>query len=120
MVQRGTYLYIGDNSGAKLAKCLKVFNRNVANPGNIVVVSIKKVVVGKKVKKGMIYKAVVVKKKHVVKRSNGFVVCYGANAVVLLKKNDLIPVGTRVFGSVFFELRRLGFLRIISLAITVI
>jgi len=78
-------------------------------------VSIKDAIPNTKVKKGDVYKAVIVRTRKEVRRSNGTYIRFDENAAVLLN-NQLEPVGTRIFGPVARELRYKNFMKIISLA----
>ena len=111
-------LQIADNSGAKLAQCIKVLGgtkRRYANLGDVIVVSIKDAAPKGVIKKKTVQKAVIVRTKSSVKRSDGSYVRFDENAVVIVG-NDLLPKGTRVFGPVARELRDRGFQKIISQA----
>ena len=120
MIQRETNLIVIDNTGAKKVKCIKVFKNWFGSVGSTIVVVIKKCVVKKKIKKGMIFKGIIVKTKKIINRKNSNFVISNLNAVVLLKKNEKYqPAGTRVIGTVAFELRKYGYLKIISLAVSV-
>jgi len=118
MIQHRTMLQIADNSGAKLAQCIKVLGgtkRRYANLGDVIVVSIKDAAPKGVIKKKTVQKAVIVRTKSSVKRSDGSYVRFDENAVVIVG-NDLLPKGTRVFGPVARELRDRGFQKIISQA----
>ncbi len=119
-MQKGALCLVADNSGARLVKCIEIYKRKVAKPGNLLIVTVKKVFPGKKIKKGLVCKAVAVRFKKNFKRGSQYTVKYNQNSVVLLKKGDNVPMGTRVNGSVFFELRKEGFLKIVSLASSLI
>jgi len=78
MIQQQTKLKTLDNSGAKLVKCIKVlggFKRTTARLGDIIVVSVinlrNKSKVSSKVKKGEVYKALIVHAKKKSKRKTG-------------------------------------------------
>ena len=80
MIQQQTILRVVDNSGAKNVKCIKVlggFKRRFAKLGNVIIVSIKnlrnKSRNTSKVKKGEIYKALIVKTK--TKQSSLSIIC---------------------------------------------
>lgn len=120
MIQRETKLLVADNSGAKLVKCIKVFKNFYGFAGFLIIVSIKKSLLKKRIRKGMICKAVIIRTKSISKRLGGYNVQFNKNFVVILKKNENVPLGTRVFGSVSFLLREFGYLKIISLATTVV
>ena len=49
-------------------------------------------------------------------RRDGSMIQFDDNAAVLIDKETLNPIGTRVFGPVARELREKGFMKIISLA----
>jgi len=118
MIQTHTVLDVADNSGAKSVQCIKVLGgsrRRYAELGDIIVVSIKEVASGSKVKKGDTAKAVVVRTKREYSRTDGSLIKFDGNSAVLVdNKNE--PVGTRIFGPVARELRSRKFMKIISLA----
>ena len=68
-----------------------------------------------KVKKGEVYNAVIVRTRKGVRRSDGSLIRFDGNAVVMLN-SKLEPIGTRIFGPVTRELRSGKFMKIISLA----
>ena len=115
-----TVLDVADNSGAKKVMCIKVLggsNCMIAGISNVIVVSIQDADPKGKVKKGEVYRAVIVRTRNSVRRKDGTYISFDSNAVVLLKKgSEDDPIGTRVFGPVAQELRAAGFMKIISLA----
>ena len=67
MIQVQTELNVADNTGARRVECIKVLGgskRRFASIGDIIVVSIKDAIPRGKVKKGEVYKAVVVRTKN--------------------------------------------------------
>lgn len=121
MIQMQTTLNVADNSGAKKVQCIKVLggsHRRYAYIGDVIRVSIKEIIPNGKVKKGDVYFALVVRTKKGVRRSDGSIIRFDSNAVVLLNTQKQ-PIGTRVFGPVTRELRKL-FMKIVSLAPEVI
>ena len=79
MIQQQTILKVSDNSGAKLVRCIKVvggFRRKVASIGDIIIVSIiqlrNKSKLTSKVKKGEVYKALVIRTKSSIKKKKFF------------------------------------------------
>jgi len=81
----------------------------------VIVVSIKEAIPHARVKKGEVRRAVVVRVKKGIHRSDGSIIRFDENAAVLIDAQKE-PVGTRIFGPVARELRGRGFMRIISLA----
>ena len=81
----------------------------------MIVCAVKDATPGGVVKKGEVVRAVVVRTKHGARRADGSYVKFDQNAAVIIKE-DLQPVGTRIFGPVARELREKGFMKIVSLA----
>jgi len=118
MIQQMTELEVADNSGAKRLRCIKVLGgskRRYASIGDIIVVSIKEAIPRSKVKKGDVKKAVVVRTKKEIKRSDGSTIKFDENSAVLINEQGE-PIGTRIFGPVARELRAKKYVKIISLA----
>lgn len=118
MIQVESKLDIADNSGAKLVNCIKVLGgskRRYASIGDIIVVSVKEAIPRSKVKKGEIYRAVIVRTRKEIARENGSIIVFDNNSAVLLNKSHE-PIGTRIFGPVARELRQKNFMKIVSLA----
>ncbi len=122
MIQMQSNLFVADNSGARKIQCIKVLGgskRRSASIGDIIVVSIKDALPRAKVKKGDVYKAVVVRTSKDFKRPDGTAIRFDKNAAVILDKQEE-PIATRIFGPVTRELRSKKFMKIISLAPEVI
>ncbi|MCK5499125.1 MAG: 50S ribosomal protein L14 [Gammaproteobacteria bacterium] len=118
MIQMQTMLDAADNSGAKRVMCVKVLGgskRRYAGIGDVIKVTVKEAIPRGKVKKGELYDAVVVRTRKGVRRSDGSLIRFDGNAVVLLN-NQRQPIGTRIFGPVTRELRSAEFMKIVSLA----
>jgi large subunit ribosomal protein L14 len=118
MIQMQTNLAVADNSGAKLVKCIKVLGGSgkvLAGVGDIIVVAVQDALPGAKIKKGDVKKAVIVRTKNALRRSDGTYVRFDDNSVVILGSGDE-PFGTRIFGPVARELRMKNFVKICSLA----
>jgi len=118
MIQMQSKLFVADNSGARKIQCIKVLGgskRRSASIGDIIVVSIKDAIPRAKVKKGDVYKAVIVRTSKDFQRSDGTSIRFDKNAAVLLDKQEE-PIATRIFGPVTRELRTKKFMKIISLA----
>ena len=118
MIQMQTNLDVADNSGAKRVQCIKVLGgskKRWASVGDIIVVSVKDAIPRAKVKKGDVYKAVIVRTAKEILRSDGSVIRFDRNAAVLIN-NAKEPIGTRIFGPVTRELRAKNYMKIVSLA----
>ena len=122
MIQQQSILTVADNSGAKQIMCIRALGgsfRRYANIGDIFVAAVKSASPGGAVKKGDVVKAVVVRSKKGLRRSDGSYIRFDENAAVIIKE-DKSPKGTRIFGPVARELREKDFMKIISLAPEVI
>ncbi len=118
MIQVQSVLDVADNSGARKVACIKVLGgskRRYANVGDIIVVAIRDALPNSKVKKGSVMKAVIVRSRKGLRRSDGSLIRFDNNSAVLIDNNKQ-PIGTRIFGPVARELRAKRFLKIISLA----
>ncbi len=118
MIQTQTRLDVADNSGARQVMCIKVLggsHRRYANIGDVIKVSIKDAIPRGKVKKGEVMNALVVRTRKGVRRSDGSLIRFDTNAVVLLNA-QFQPIGTRIFGPVTRELRVEKYMKIVSLA----
>jgi large subunit ribosomal protein L14 len=118
VIQMTSVLDVADNSGAKKVYCIKVLGgsrRRYASIGDIIIVSIREAIPGAKVKKGEVSRAVIVRTRKELARSDGSYIKFDGNSAVLINKENE-PIGTRIFGPVARELRAKRFMKIISLA----
>ena len=118
MIQMQSNLFVADNSGARRIQCIKVLGgskRRFASIGDIIVVSIKDAIPRGKVKKGEVFKAVIVRTSKEYTRNDGSTIRFDKNAAVLLDKQEE-PIATRIFSPVTRELRTKKFMKIIRLA----
>jgi len=117
MIQPQTYLTVADNTGAKKIMCIRVLggNRKYAKVGDVIIGVVKEATPNMLIKRSDIIRAVVVRTKKAIKRSDGTAVKFDDNAGVIinLEKN---PRGTRIFGPVAREIRDKDFTKIVSLA----
>jgi len=118
MIRTETVLECADNSGAKKVLCFRILGgskRRSASLGDIIVVAVQEALPDSKVKKGEVHKAVIVRTKKEVRRSDGSFIRFDNNAAVLINEARE-PIGTRIFGPVARELRAKNFMKIVSLA----
>lgn len=122
MIQVQSMLDVADNTGAKVAMCIRVMGRG-NNPyggiGDLVVATVKKAIPGGDIKQGDIVRGVIVRTRESVRREDGSYVRFDSNAMVILD-NDGNPKGSRIFGAVARELRQKNFMKIVSLAAEVV
>jgi large subunit ribosomal protein L14 len=121
MIQKGTFLKVIDNSGAKNVCCIRVVSNQkyrYAYTGDILLVSVKKLRAKRrfasKVKKGQLIRALVVRTKKKNSYFSGDNLSFFENSVILLKKNNKL-IGTRIFGLLPRSLRYSQYMRLLAL-----
>lgn len=124
MIFRQTRLVVADNTGARVAQCIGMLGhpQDEARIGRVIKVAIKEIkpsAPNLKVKPGQVHNALVIRQRQQMGRSDGRVLRFDDNAVVLLTP-DMKPLGTRVIGPVPQELRKGNWLKILSLSSKVI
>lgn len=123
MIQPQTILKVSDNSGAKTVKCIKVLNgfkKKYAKLGDYIIVSVQqlrnKSKKTSKVKKGEVYKALVIRTKIPYTRNKtGLKFCFNENSATLINKQGN-PLGTRIIGPLSKVLKKKKFQKFISLS----
>lgn len=117
MIQPQTYLTVADNTGAKKIMCIKVLGgrRKFARVGDVIIGVVKDSLPNMPVKKSDVVRAVVVRTKANISRSNGMSIRFDENAAVIINAENN-PRGTRVFGPIAREIRENNFTKIVSLA----
>lgn len=117
MLQQESILDVADNTGAKKVKMIRRLGqvKRTAGIGDIIVCSVRESIPEASAKKGTVVRAVIVRTKYAIRRSDGSYLRFDSNACVIIddKRN---PKGTRIFGPVARELRAKKFSKIISLA----
>ena len=96
MIQAGTTLNIADNTGARKIQCFKVLGgtrRRYAKVGDIIVASVKEAEPRREVKKGDKIRAVIVRQKKALARSDGSYIRFDDNAAAIVEGFE--PKGNR-------------------------
>lgn len=118
MIQQQSRLRVADNTGAREILCIRVLGgsrRRYASVGDVIVAAVKEAIPNGTVKKGDVVKAVVVRTKKSIGRTDGSYVRFDDNAAVVINEQGN-PRGTRIFGPVARELRDRNYMKIVSLA----
>ena len=127
MLQQESILQVADNSGAKTVKCIKVlggYKKKNAKLGDMIITSVQelrnKSKITSKVKKGEIYKALIIRtKKTFAKKDGTMTLCSKKtkknNSVILInKKGNLI--GTRITEPIPFTLKKKQYTKFTSIS----
>jgi large subunit ribosomal protein L14 len=123
MISLLTKVHIIDNSGGVLGRCIKVLkphNRKHANIGDLIVISILKTIPSSKIRKGDVYKAIVVRTVSSSHYGTGNVI-FNTNSVILVKTTpksiDLTPIASSIKGVLPYILKyRKGCGKLLALA----
>nr|YP_008816062.1 ribosomal protein L14 [Entransia fimbriata]AGZ90299.1 ribosomal protein L14 [Entransia fimbriata] len=119
MIFIGTFLFVGDNSGAKIVCCIKTSKppKQSAGVGQKILVSIKEGRLKKEKSKAAkhLYHAVIIETKKVNNAEMEAFFILIKNSVVLLQKGGE-ALGTRIRGCVAHELRTKRYVKLVSLA----
>jgi large subunit ribosomal protein L14 len=117
MIQPQSYLTVADNTGAKKIMCIRVLggSRQYAKVGDIIIGVVKEATPNMPVKRSDVIRAVVVRTKKAIKRTDGTSIKFDDNAAVIIN-TEKNPRGTRIFGPIAREIRDKDFTKIVSLA----
>lgn len=118
MVQHRSMVKVADNSGAKIVRVIQPLGgsgKRLARLGEIFVGVVKGADPNGQVKDKEIVRAVLVRAKKELRRSDGSYIKFDGNAAVIIDKDGNLRF-TRVFGPVAREVRDAGFTKIVSLA----
>jgi large subunit ribosomal protein L14 len=117
MIQLNTILNLADNSGAKRIRVFGITPKigKVATIGDVVVCAVDGADPNGVVADREIVKALIVRTRKEIRRSDGSYVRFDDNAGVIIDKQGL-PRGTRILGPVAREIKEKGYTKIASLA----
>jgi len=117
MLFTGSIVAVGDNSGARTVRCLKVVSRSKyrwAQLGDVVLVVPRRLRPHKKVRRKEKHRFLLVNTRRGLQRA-GQKVLFGTNAGIILKRDDAVPLASRIRLMAPFELRR-SFRRVVTMA----
>jgi large subunit ribosomal protein L14 len=115
MIQPQSLLNVVDNSGASKFKCIRILKGSKArygHTGDIVVGSIRKLRLKRKVSLGEVHYGLITKTVKPDKKKDGSFTVFKTNSVILLNKKKRI-YATRILDVVSIKLRQKKFMRIL-------
>ena len=118
MLQERSIIKVADNSGAKIVRCFRVLGgsrKRYAHIGDILIDSVQTAEPRKTIKKKDIVKALVVRTRNQLRRSDGTTIRFDDNAVVLIDEKRE-PKATRIFGPLPREIKEKGFESVFQMA----
>ena len=119
MIQLRSVLVPADNSGAKRLRVIHVHGgsfRRFGYVGDMVTVVVDKADPNGYVKDSEKVKAVIVRTRKEIRRSDGTYVRFDGNAAVIIDPKSKDPLASRVFGPIAREVKDRGYAKIASLA----
>jgi large subunit ribosomal protein L14 len=117
MIQVQSWLKTIDNSGARSVECIQTlggFHRRFSYAGDLILVSIKRLRLLRKVKVGQIHLALITRSRKEIGFKDGSYSRFECNNALLINRKKRV-LGTRFFGWVSRNLRRKKYLRILLL-----
>ena len=89
MILVGSYLNCSDNSGARIVKCIRIYKRKkYGSIGDEILITVKTNNPKKRIKKGELYKALIIRTKYNLKKNLNYYK-FSDNAVVLINKKKI-------------------------------
>lgn len=119
MIYKNTLVRACDNSGVKLAECIKVLKVRYqhAKLADMVILAVKTAYTNKKIKRHDVCTGIIVRMRKKTTRTNGFRISFGDNAVAIIdSKNKNNLAGTRILGPAVQELRSTKYTKILVMA----
>lgn len=122
MVLKESILYLLDNSGVSVVKCIHIFSgftKKIGKLGDIIKVSIRGRYSFNKEIKNKIYFGIILQTKKGVRRLNGHFLRFDSNKILLLT-NDYNPIGSRILSPIVSEVKFKNLNKIVALAFCLI
>jgi len=119
MIQLRTMLKVVDNTGAKILQCFHVLGgskRKYGQIGDVVVGTVKEAEPRRLVKKHDVVRALIVRQRKNLRRSDGTYIRFDDNACVILEAKTKDPKGGRILGPMPREIKEKGFDKVAGLA----
>ncbi|MGP1922485.1 MAG: uL14 family ribosomal protein [Candidatus Hodgkinia cicadicola] len=119
MLQVQTVVKVGDNSGVKRIRCIKIIGKNKrhARTGQLIKASVVSVGAKSKFNQGQIINAIVIREAQFFPR-NGCRIKFNQSAVSLLNASSE-PIATRIFGPIPLEFKQWN-LKVFNIASNVV
>jgi large subunit ribosomal protein L14 len=118
MIYVETELGVTDNSGARIAKCIRILKSgrsSKAKVASLLIISIKKIKYNKNIIKGQLCKGILVRAKKNIQRETGLSIKFVDNSLVIVDQKNL-PIASRISGPIYKELRLKDYPKVLALA----
>ncbi len=104
-INNNSKVWISDNTGVSKIRSIMFYNRHKAKITDLFVGSISRVKPRRKIKKGQIFRAILIQTRFPVFRRYGSYIRSLATRSILIKRGEYVPVSNRVSGFFFYELK---------------
>ena len=119
-VNSNSKVWISDNTGVSKIRSIMFYNRHKAKITDLFVGSISRVKPRRKIKKGQIFRAILVQTRFPVFRRYGSYIKSLATRSILMKRGEYVPVSNRVSGLFFYELKLIQEYKFNSLTVYIV
>jgi large subunit ribosomal protein L14 len=107
MLQKETKVRTVDNTGVRWVKCIRILGKQkkYATIGDLLLVFIQSFRFKKNIEKKKMYYGLVITMKTLLARPDGIYIKADFNRIVLIAKDSLKFLGTRIYGPIYKEIR---------------
>lgn len=119
-INSNSKIWITDNTGVSKIRSIMFYGKKKAEICDLFVGSISRVKPRRKIKKGQIFRAILVQTRFPVFRKYGSYLRSLATRSILMKRGEFVPVSNRVAGFFFYELKLVKEYKFNSLTVYII
>jgi large subunit ribosomal protein L14 len=104
-VNNNSKIWVLDNTGVSKIRCINFYKNRVGRLSDLFIGSIARVKPRRKIKRGQLFRALLVQSRFPVYRYFGSYIKSLATRSILIKRNEYVPVSNRVNGFFFYEIK---------------
>lgn len=119
-INSNSKVWISDNTGVSKIRSIIFYHQRKASITDLFVGSISRVKPRRKIKKGQIFRAILVQTRFPVFRNYGSYIRSLATRSILIKRGEYVPISNRIIGFFFYELKLIKEYKFNSLTVYVI
>jgi ribosomal protein L14 len=119
-INNNSKVWVSDNTGVTKIRNIIFYKKKNPTVTNIFVGSISRVKARRKIKRGQIFRAILIQSRFPVFRSYGSYIRSLATRSILIKRVEYVPISNRVAGFFFYELKLVKEYKFNSLTVYII
>jgi large subunit ribosomal protein L14 len=104
-INNNSKVWVLDNTGVSKIRSIMFYGNRKALVADLFIGSISRVKARRKIKKGQIFRALLIQTRFPVFRKFGSYIRNLATRAILIKRSEYVPVSTRVGGFLFYEIK---------------